>query len=53
MLAGLRRSFATGFFVTVPIVISLATIYWIFSVVDGVMARSAVSPALRHKLGRK
>ena len=38
MIAGLRRSFATAFFVTVPLVISVATIYWIFSVVDGVMA---------------
>ena len=47
MIAGLRRSFATGFFVTVPLVISVATIYWIFSVVDGVMA-----PIYDRLLGR-
>ena len=47
MLAGLRRSFATGFFVTVPLVISVAALYWIFDVVDGVMA-----PIYDRLLGR-
>ena len=37
-MAQLRRYFVTGFFVTVPLVISVATLYWIFDVVDGVMA---------------
>jgi uncharacterized membrane protein len=37
-MAQLRRYFATGFFVMVPLVISVATLYWIFDAVDGVMA---------------
>lgn len=32
----LRRSFITGFFVTVPLIISVAALAWIFQVVDGV-----------------
>ena len=47
MIAGLRRSFVTGFFVTVPLVISVVTIYKIFDVVDGVMA-----PVYDQLLGR-
>ena len=47
MIAGLRRSFVTGFFVTVPLVISVVTIYKIFDVVDGVMA-----PVYDRLLGR-
>ena len=31
----LRRSFVTGFFVTVPVFISVAAFIWIFNVVDG------------------
>src|SRR5258708_37669195 len=31
----LRRSFVTGFFVTVPLFISVAAFIWIFDVVDG------------------
>jgi uncharacterized membrane protein len=31
----LRRSFVTGFFVTVPLFISVAAFIWIFNVVDG------------------
>jgi len=31
----LRRSFITGFFVTVPLFISVAAFIWIFNVVDG------------------
>ena len=31
----LRRSFITGFFVTVPLVISVATLVWIFRLIDG------------------
>ena len=37
-MSKLRRYFVTGFFVTVPLVISVATLYWIFDRVDGVMA---------------
>jgi uncharacterized membrane protein len=33
----LRRSFITGFFVTVPMVISVVTFVWIFSTVDGLL----------------
>ena len=47
MIAGLRRSFVTGFFVTVPLVISVGAIIWIFDVVDGVMA-----PIYDRLLGR-
>jgi uncharacterized membrane protein len=35
MLQWLRRSFITGFFVTVPLVISVAAFVWIFQLVDG------------------
>jgi uncharacterized membrane protein len=31
----LRRSFITGFFVAVPLIISVAALVWIFNVVDG------------------
>lgn len=31
----LRRSFITGFFVAVPLIISVAALVWIFQVVDG------------------
>jgi uncharacterized membrane protein len=43
----LRRYFVTGFFVTVPLVISVAALYWIFDKVDGVMA-----PLYAQFLGR-
>ncbi len=33
----LRRSFITGFFVTVPLVISIVTFVWIFRVADGML----------------
>ena len=35
-MSWLRRSFITGFFVTVPLFISVAALVWIFQVVDGV-----------------
>jgi uncharacterized membrane protein len=44
----LRRYFVTGFFVTVPLVISVAALLWIFDVVDGVMA-----PLYARLLGRQ
>jgi uncharacterized membrane protein len=34
----LRRNFVTGFFVIVPLVISLVTLAWIFEFVDGLVA---------------
>jgi uncharacterized membrane protein len=34
----LRRSFVTGFFVTVPLVISVVALVWVFRVVDGFVA---------------
>jgi uncharacterized membrane protein len=43
----MRRSFIAGFFVTVPLVISVAALVWIFQVVDGVMA-----PLYARLLGR-
>ena len=36
MWAWLRRRFITGFFVTVPLIISVAALVWIFQVVDGI-----------------
>ena len=42
----LRRSFITGFFVTVPLVISVATFVWIFRAVDGMLG-----PAFAQWLG--
>lgn len=48
MLQWLRRRFLTGFFVTVPLVISVAALVWIFRVVDGVTA-----PLFTQWLGRE
>lgn len=36
----LRRSFVTGFFVMVPLVVSVAALVWIFQVVDGLLGPS-------------
>ena len=44
----LRRSFITGFFVTVPLFISVAAIIWIFNVVD-----STMTPLYDRALGRR
>lgn len=35
-MAWVRRSFITGFFVTVPLIISVAALVWVFQVIDGV-----------------
>ncbi len=48
MLQWLRRSFIAGFFVTVPLFISVAAILWLFRVIDGF-----VSPAVVQMLGRQ
>ena len=44
----LRRSFVTGFFVTVPLFISVAAFIWIFNVVDGL-----TTPLYDQVLGRR
>jgi uncharacterized membrane protein len=43
----LRRSFIAGFFVTVPLVISVAALVWIFGIIDGFTA-----PLSTRLLGR-
>jgi uncharacterized membrane protein len=42
----LRRSFITGFFVTVPLVVSVAAFVWIFHLVDGLLG-----PVFTQRLG--
>ena len=44
----LRRSFVTGFFVTVPLFISVAAFIWIFNVVDGL-----TTPLYDRLIGRR
>ena len=44
----LRRRFITGFFVTVPLVISVAALVWIFGIIDGFTA-----PLAARVLGRE
>ena len=44
----LRRSFIAGFFVTVPLFISVAAFIWIFGVVDGL-----TTPFYDQVLGRR
>ena len=43
-----RRNFVAGFFVTVPLFISVAAIIWIFGVVDG-----ATTPIYDRLIGRR
>ena len=44
----LRRSFITGFFVTVPLFISVAACIWLFGVVDGL-----TTPVYDRWIGRR
>ena len=44
----LRRRFLTGFFVTVPLFISVAALVWIFGIVDGL-----TTPFYDQLLGRR
>src|SRR5262249_41544082 len=44
----LRRNFITGFFVTVPLFISVAAFIWIFNVVDGL-----TTPFYDRLIGRR
>lgn len=39
MIHWLRRSFITGFFVTVPLAVSVAAFVWIFQVADGLVGQ--------------
>jgi uncharacterized membrane protein len=48
LMQWLRRSFLAGFFVTVPLVISVAALVWIFGIIDGFAA-----PLARRVLGRE
>ena len=47
-MAWLRRTFLAGFFVTVPLVISVAALVWIFGIIDGFTA-----PLAARVLGRR
>jgi uncharacterized membrane protein len=47
MMQWLRRSFIAGFFVTVPLFISVATLVWLFRLIDGF-----VGPIYSKYLGR-
>ena len=44
----LRRSLIAGFFVTVPLVVSIAALLWVFGIVDGLTA-----PFYERLLGRR
>jgi len=48
MFQWLRRRFLTGFFVTVPLFITVAALVWIFTVVDGL-----TTPLYDQVLGRR
>lgn len=48
MLHWLRRRFIAGFFVTVPLIISVAALVWIFEIIDGFMG-----PLYTRWLGRE
>ena len=48
MFSWLRRRFITGFFVTVPLFITVAALAWIFTVVDGL-----TTPLYDQVLGRR
>ena len=48
MMQWLRRRFIAGFFLTVPLIISVAALLWIFGVLDGFGA-----PLLNRLLGRE
>lgn len=48
MIQWLRRRFITGFFVTVPLIVSVVALVWIFRIIDGFTA-----PAYARALGRE
>jgi uncharacterized membrane protein len=47
-MSWLRRTFLAGFFVTVPLVISVAALVWIFGIIDGF-----TTPVAARVLGRR
>jgi len=47
MMQWLRRSFIAGFFVTVPLAVSVFALVWIFGVIDGI-----AEPLLTRVIGR-
>src|SRR5918992_1401302 len=47
----LRRSFIAGFFVTVPLIISVAALVWIFGIIDGFTAPVAARVLAREVPG--
>jgi uncharacterized membrane protein len=52
LIQWLRRSFIAGFFVTVPLVISVAAFLWIFRLIDGFVG-PLYTAWLRTRLGRE
>ena len=48
MMQWLRRRFIAGFFVTVPLVVSVTAFLWVFTIVDGITA-----PIFEQLLGRR
>jgi uncharacterized membrane protein len=48
MLLWLRKRFIAGFFVTVPLIISVAALVWIFEIIDGFMG-----PLYTRLIGRE
>lgn len=48
MIQWLRRRFIAGFFLTVPLIISIAALVWVFGVIDG-----ATAPLYAELLGRE
>jgi uncharacterized membrane protein len=48
MIQWLRRRFITGLIVTVPLIVSLAALIWVFGVIDGITA-----PLYARLLGRE
>ncbi|MBM3820746.1 MAG: DUF502 domain-containing protein [Acidimicrobiia bacterium] len=51
MMQWLRRSFIAGFFITVPLVISVAALVWIFGIIDGFTAPLAARVLRREVPG--
>ena len=52
MILWLRRRFVTGFFVLVPLVISIVALIWVFDVVDGFTAPLYERYFAQHQAGR-
>jgi uncharacterized membrane protein len=51
LIQWIRRSFIAGLLVTVPLVISVAALYWIFGIIDGFTAPLATKLFGRHVPG--